>query len=166
MTGGKFEYLIALGSNRRHSRWGAPEKVLRAALDELGVAVASPVISSAPMGPSRRRYANAVARLRTDELPPELLARLKAMERHFGRRRGGQRWGSRVLDLDIVLWSGGAWASSGLVVPHVAFRERDFVLGPALAVAPRWRDPLTGLTLRQLHARRNRRLTRPLPLPR
>jgi len=166
MTGRTFDYLIALGSNRRHARWGAPEKVLRAAMAELGVAAASPIVTSEPVGPSRRRYANAAALLRTDELPPNLLSRLKAMERRFGRRCGGQRWGSRVLDLDIVLWSGGAWASTGLVVPHVSFRERMFVLGPALAVAPGWRDPLTGLTLRQLHTRATRRLTRPLALPR
>ena len=35
-----------------------------------------------------------------------MLARLKALEQDFGRRRG-RRWGPRVLDLDIVLWSGG-----------------------------------------------------------
>ena len=161
-----YDYLVALGSNRRHVRWGAPEGVLPAAMAELGVAKASAVIASAPLGPSRRRYANAVALLRTEELPPDLLARLKAMERRFGRRRGGRRWGSRVLDLDLVLWSGGCWASRGLIVPHVAFRERPFVLAPAGQIAPDWRDPVTGLTLRQLQARLSRRLTRPLPLPR
>lgn len=46
------------------------------------------------------------------------------------------RWGARVLDLDIALWEGGAWASRGLTVPHVAFRERAFVLTPATALAP------------------------------
>ena len=161
-----YDYLIALGSNRRHGRWGAPEKVLRAAMAELGVDAASPIMASAPVGPSRRRYANAAAVLQTKELPPELMVRLKAMERKFGRRRGGRRWGSRVLDLDIVLWSGGSWAAKGLVVPHMAFRERSFVLGPATRIAPGWRDPLTGLTVRQLRARATRRLTLPLPPPR
>ncbi|MGE3691542.1 MAG: 2-amino-4-hydroxy-6-hydroxymethyldihydropteridine diphosphokinase [Novosphingobium sp.] len=157
-----YEYVIALGSNRRHGRYGAPAKVLRAALAALDVAAASPIVASQPLGPSRRRYANAAALLRTHEQPGDLLARLKTLERRFGRRCGGQRWGARVLDLDIVLWSGGAWASKGLIVPHTAFRERLFVLTPALAIAPRWRDPVTELTMRQLHAR----LTRPLPLPR
>ena len=67
-----------------------------------------------------------------------------------------------MLDLDLVLWSGGAWSSPGLIVPHPAYRERAFVLGPMLAVAPDWRDPLSGLSTRQLHAR----LTRPRPTPR
>jgi 2-amino-4-hydroxy-6-hydroxymethyldihydropteridine diphosphokinase len=60
-----------------------------------------------------------------------------------------------VLDLDIVLWSGGAWSSPDLTVPHIAFRERGFVLDPAAAIAPAWRDPVSGLTLRQLAARRH-----------
>ncbi len=71
-----------------------------------------------------------------------------------------------MLDLDIILWERGPWASPGLIVPHPAFRERRFVLAPATAVAPAWRDPVTGLTLRQLRARLTRRLTRPRPLPR
>ena len=142
-------YAIALGANVR-GRHGAPERALTAALVAVGgVIAASPVVRSAPLGPSRRRYANAAALIESDEAPPELLARLKAVERAFGRRRG-RLWGARVLDLDIVLWSGGAWASAGLTVPHVAFRARAFVLRPLMRIAPGWRDPVTGRTVRQL----------------
>lgn len=162
-----YRYLIALGSNRRHHRHGPPEKVLAAALERLaeeGLAVEarSPFIPSAPLGPSLRRYANGAALVQSDLDPPALLALLKQVERAFGRRTGGQRWVTRVLDLDIVLWSGGCWASPGLTVPHREFRWRRFVLDPALAIAPTWRDPVSGLTLRQLHAR----LTRSERLPR
>lgn len=155
-------YLLALGSNRRHGRFGAPERVLAAAVGALAaggleVRQLSPIIRSAPLGPSRRRYANAAVTVQTRLEPEALLAALKATEREFGRVRGGQRWAARVLDLDIVLWSGGVWATPGLIIPHPAFRQRAFVLGPARAIAPAWRDPIGGLTLRQLHAR----LTRP-----
>jgi len=119
-------------------------------------------MASAPVGPSSRRYANAATIVTTMLAPPELLHRLHQIEREFGRLRRGQPWAARVLDLDIVLWSGGAWSSPGLPVPHVHFRERTFVLRPALAVAPDWRDPLTSLSLRHLH----HRLTRPRPVPR
>jgi len=122
--------------------------------ERLGEVIAEArVIDSRPVGPSLRRYANGALLLRTALSPPELLEALKAIERAFGRRRGGQRWGSRVLDLDIVLWNGGRFASPALTIPHAAFRTRGFVLEPAAAIAPRWRDPLTGLTLRQLRAR-------------
>ncbi|MBW4331211.1 2-amino-4-hydroxy-6-hydroxymethyldihydropteridine diphosphokinase [Stakelama sp. CBK3Z-3] len=145
-------YAIALGSNRR-TRYGSPRATLNAALAMLGgVERVSPIIETPPLGPSRRRFANAVALVRSDETPDALLTRLKAIERDFGRR-AGRRWGERALDLDIVLWSGGAWASSRLTVPHRAFRERRFVLGPLAVLAPGWRDPISRRTMRQLLAR-------------
>lgn len=133
--------------------------MLVAALDELAAAPklqlcrASVIVESAPIGPSRRRYANGVAILRSELEPEELLRLLKAMEARFGRRSGGGRWSARVLDLDIVLWDGGCWWSPRLMIPHPLFRERAFVLGPAAQIAADWRDPLSGLTLRQLNAR-------------
>jgi 2-amino-4-hydroxy-6-hydroxymethyldihydropteridine diphosphokinase len=161
-----WRYLIGLGSNQRHHRHGRPDAVLWAALTALEaegvtVEVTSPTIASLPLGPSLRRYANAAAILRTDLTPMDLLALLKAVERQFGRRTRGQRWSSRVLDLDILLWDAGPWSSPDITVPHISFRDRRFVLEPARTIAPRWRDPLTGLSVQTLYAR----LTRPRPLP-
>jgi 2-amino-4-hydroxy-6-hydroxymethyldihydropteridine diphosphokinase len=152
-------YLVALGSNRV-GRHGRPRDEVAAALDLLG-GTPSPIVASAPLGPSTRTFANAAVLIDSDETPPELLARLKAIERAFGRRTG-RRWGGRVIDLDIVLWSRGRVASRRLTIPHPAFRERAFVLAPAAAIAPAWRDPATGRTLRQFHAR----LTARRPTPR
>lgn len=161
------QYLIALGSNVRHPVFGRPEQVIRAALsaldaDGLRVCRSGPVLGSAAVGPSRRRYANSAAIVRTRLDPLDLLNLLQATERAFGRRRCGQRWGARVLDLDIVLWRGGRFAAPGLIIPHPEFRRRAFVLAPALAIAACWRDPVTGFTIRQLYTR----LTRPRQAPR
>jgi 2-amino-4-hydroxy-6-hydroxymethyldihydropteridine diphosphokinase len=150
-------YVIALGSNRRHGRHGTPMGVVRAALSELGETVAvSHIIATPALGPAGRSFANAAAIVESDIGPDEMLVHLKAIERAFGRR-GGRRWGPRVLDLDIILWSGGAWGGPGPIIPHPSFRERRFVLDPLAEIAPGWRDPLTGRTVRQLRAR----LTRP-----
>ncbi|MFA6124696.1 MAG: 2-amino-4-hydroxy-6-hydroxymethyldihydropteridine diphosphokinase [Sphingomonas sp.] len=149
-------YAIAIGSNRR-GRHGGPVAEVRAAIAALeGVVAQSPIVTSDPIGPSIRRFANAVALVESALSPPAMLARLKAIERAFGRRRGA-RWGARVIDLDIVLWSQGAWCTTGLTVPHIAFRERGFVLDPLRVIAPDWRDSVTGLTVRQLHARLHKR---------
>jgi len=158
----RWRYLLALGSNVRHPRHGPPRAVLEAALAQLqqsGVALVSSAstIETDPIGPSIRRYANSAAVIETGLDPPDLLALLKHVEHAFGRRPGGQPWRARVLDLDIVLWSGGAFASDELTVPHPLFRKRAFVLLPAAEIAPGWRDPLSGRTVRQLRAR----LTRP-----
>jgi 2-amino-4-hydroxy-6-hydroxymethyldihydropteridine diphosphokinase len=153
-------FLVALGSNRR-GRNGGPAAEVRAALALLEPVARSPLIETPPLGPSIRRFVNAAALIETAESPPALLARLKRIEAAFGRRRG-QRWGARVIDLDIVLWSAGRWRSPGLIIPHPLFRDRAFVLGPAERLAPGWRDPVTALTMRQL----SRRLTRACALPR
>ena len=164
-------YLIALGSNQRHPRFGSPRAVIASAwqqLDDDGLSVVtrSGIVASRPVGPSQRSYANAAAVVETPLPPPALLAMLKRVESEYGRRRG-QAWSRRVLDLDIILWSGGAFASDrpALTIPHPHMRERSFVLGPAAEIAADWRDPLTGLTIAQLTARHRRPRKRPEKAP-
>lgn len=159
-------YAIGLGSNRRHARHGDPRRVLLAALaalesEDIEPVDVSPIIVSDPVGPSRRRYANAVALVASSLGPPDLLDRLQRIEAVFGRRTG-QRWSARTLDLDILLWSEGAWSDEALVIPHTAMTERAFVLGPLRAIAPDWRHPLLAKTVRQMAAR----LVRPKPVDR
>lgn len=155
----KTVYAIGLGSNRR-GRHGGPADEVRAALAAIGdVLAVSPVIVTPPLGPSIRRFANAAALIESTDTPPQLLARLKRIEAAFGRRRG-RRWGARVIDLDILLWSGGRWSTRHLVVPHDALVERAFALQPLRRIAPDWRHPPSGRTVRQLAARIDRRRPR------
>ena len=154
-------YVVGIGSNRRGVH-GSPAAEVAAALAALPGRVidVAPIVPTAPLGPSIRRYANTAAVLESELAPGDLLHRLKTIEHTFGRRRG-QRWGARVIDLDILLWSGGTWGEPGLIVPHTAFRTRDFVLGPLARVVPGWRDPISGLTVRHLNARLTRRRALP-----
>ena len=148
MPGATHLYAIAIGSNRPHGRCGRPAGVVEAAIarldQEFGLFDASPIMLNAAHGGAGRDFANTVAMVESDAEPPDMLARLKAIEREFGRR-SGRRWGPRVLDLDIVLWSGGRWRSRQLNIPHAQLARRSFVLGPLSAVAPNWRveGPLT-----------------------
>ena len=148
-------YALALGSNRR-GRHGSPAETLRAAADALGVQRLSRIRATPALGPAGRSFANAAALLRSALEPPQLLGLLKQVERDFGRR-AGRRWGPRVLDLDILLWSEGPWSDQSLTLPHPEFRRRAFVLEPLAELVPNWRDPLTGLTVRQLLHRLRRR---------
>ena len=67
---------------------------------------------------------NGAALVRSKLDPQALLRRLQKTEAKFGRRRMGHKWRARVLDLDIILWSGGAFASDNLSIPHPLFRTR------------------------------------------
>jgi len=115
-------------------------------------------------------YANAVLCLESDLSPHELLKRLNEIENDFGRQRE-QRWGARTLDLDIVTCDGkiepdlATWSRwrdlspeeqltetpKELILPHPRLQDRAFVLVPMMDVAPDWRHPVTGVTVREMH---------------
>ena len=162
MSGATHLYAIAIGSNRPHGRHGRPAQVVEAAIARLdeafGLFDASPIVLNAAHGGAGRDFANAVALVESELDPPELLGRLKQLERAFGRRPG-KRWGPRVLDLDLALWSGGNWRSRRLTVPHKQLGERSFVLHPLAAIAPNWRID-GALTARHLAHRLARRAPR------
>jgi len=151
-------YAIALGSNQPRSHRLPPHELVRKAIKRLSrkpftLLACSKPVETLPLGPSRRRYTNAAILVKTRLDPPRLLKKLNKMEHKAGRQRRARKWAPRTLDLDIILWSGGIWAKDDLVIPHREFRGRDFVLRPLVQVAPRWRDPLSGLSMRQLFAR-------------
>ncbi len=159
-------YAVGLGSNRPLSGQMGPKAIVQAAITALdlppcSVVARAPIIASRPIGPSMRSYANSAVIMSSPFAPIEMLDRLLALEACFGRRRY-RRWGDRTLDLDLLLWSGGAVRSKRLTLPHAQLRQRDFVLRPLQAIAPRWRDPATGFTVVQLAAR----LAKPKPVDR
>lgn len=163
-----YRYAIALGSNRRHGRHGTPAGVVRAAMAELQRAglvlvAASLIVPTPALGPAGRSFANAAMIIETELDPPALLNLLKTIEVAFGRRRG-RRWGPRVLDLDILLWSAGRWPHHGgrrLTVPHRSLEQRDFVLRPLERIAPLWRVGNSARTVRQARAKLIRRRVDP-----
>lgn len=152
-------YAIAIGSNRLHRRHGRPAGVVSAAIAEIDrhfdLFDAAPLLLNPAHGGAGREFANSVALIESALEPPALLSELKAMERAFGRKRG-RRWGPRVLDLDILLWSGGPWSNRTLTIPHAALEQRPFMLLPLAAIAPRWRIRHS-LTARHLAARLGKR---------
>ncbi|HEY7006287.1 MAG TPA: 2-amino-4-hydroxy-6-hydroxymethyldihydropteridine diphosphokinase [Sphingomicrobium sp.] len=162
MSGPPYLYAIAIGSNRPHGRYGRPAGVVEAAIarldEEFGLFDSSPIILNSAIGGAGRDFANAVALVESDLDPPEMLRRVKEMEREFGRRRG-KHWAARVLDLDITLWSGGRFRSRSLSIPHYGLEKRSFVIQPLAAIAPRWRvrGPINSRHLAHRLARRRPR---------
>jgi 2-amino-4-hydroxy-6-hydroxymethyldihydropteridine diphosphokinase len=115
----------------------------------------SPVVETTPVGERTEGdppYLNAVGVGESDLPPTEILERLQAIEGVAGRTRP-YRNAPRTLDLDLILSGDEIVSSAELRVPHPRFRERSFVLEPLVALAPDLRDPVTGLTMRELLAR-------------
>ena len=96
-------------------------------------------------------FYNAVVRLHSIHRPFRLLRKLKTLEIQGGRSFG-ERWGPRVIDLDILWWDGSAIHTPILTVPHPFLQERAFVLQPLAEIDPDLKLT-SGLTV-QAHLKR------------
>lgn len=146
---------IAIGTNLG-DRWAnMTSAVIHLAGLRLSRFVArSSVFETDAVGPGDQgRYLNAVAILQTRLSARELLDDLLRIEREMGRDRlTGERWGPRVIDLDLLLLGGAVLREPGLTLPHPRMHERRFVLEPLAEVAPDLVHPVQMVTVRDLLA--------------
>jgi 2-amino-4-hydroxy-6-hydroxymethyldihydropteridine diphosphokinase len=139
---------VAIGSNLEHPRDRVLEAMQR--LGQLSAAdtlLQSHLYLSRPMGPQDQPdYVNAAAGLLTQSTPQELLAQLLDIERSMGRIQR-ERWGPRVIDLDLVWMVDATVDEPGLKVPHPGVSTRNFVLYPLADIAPTMKIPGIGTVL-------------------
>jgi 2-amino-4-hydroxy-6-hydroxymethyldihydropteridine diphosphokinase len=106
----------------------------RAALSELGALRSAPLYRTAPIGPEQPAFLNtAVCIAYADGQPAELIATVLEIERMLGRVRA-ERWGPRVIDLDVLVWGERVVRTPELEVPHPRLAERKFALAPLIAL--------------------------------
>jgi len=137
---------IGIGSNLDE-----PADQVRKAIDDLKelpdcmVTGVSALYLSAPLGPQNQPdFINAAVAMLTQKTPHHLLEALQIIEDAHGRRRDGQHWGPRTLDLDLLVFGDMRVSDEVLTVPHPSIRERNFVLLPLCELAPQLTVPGVG----------------------
>jgi 2-amino-4-hydroxy-6-hydroxymethyldihydropteridine diphosphokinase len=129
---------IGVGSNLEN-----PQAQVLAAFDRLGklpqtrLVLTSRLYRSRPFGKKDQPdFVNAVAGVLTQLDPPALLKELRAIEKAMGRPEHHQRWGQRIIDLDLLAQGRERRSDPELTLPHPGIVERNFVLYPLAEIAP------------------------------
>jgi 2-amino-4-hydroxy-6-hydroxymethyldihydropteridine diphosphokinase len=108
-----------------------------ATLSDIRIVRVSPLYGSRPFGPiAQPDFVNAVVGVLAQLAPRTLLAELQALERSLGRPARHEKWGPRVIDLDLLAYGRARAAEPELTLPHGGISERNFVLLPWADIAP------------------------------
>lgn len=131
---------IALGANLGDRVKALREAARRiAALPGTSLVARSAIYETPPWGKTdQAAFANAVIAIRTGIEPEALLEECLAIEAAMGRVRR-ERWGPRLIDIDLLTHGEISMKTDRLTLPHPAMAERAFVLVPLLEIAPEFR---------------------------
>ena len=133
---------LGLGSNLD------PEKHLRMAVGELrrrfGKVELSPVYRNCAVGFAGADFVNLVASIETPMSPSAILDQLSEIHDLSGRKRGGDKFSSRTLDIDLLLYDDLVLDDPPLRLPRKDVLEYSFVLRPLAELAGELRHPVTG----------------------
>jgi 2-amino-4-hydroxy-6-hydroxymethyldihydropteridine diphosphokinase len=149
--------VLGLGGNVGDSRRFFSDCLISLAADGLIMAV-SRLWRTRAVGPSQPNFLNAAALIDWPAGPRSLLRRCRELEALAGRdRTQEERWGPRILDLDLLIAASVVCRGPHLEIPHPRLHERRFALEPAAEIVADWVHPALGLTIEALveAARRN-----------
>jgi len=145
---------VGVGSNLSD-----PRAQVTRALEAIGglrdcrLVASSPLYRTPPLGDvPQPAFVNAVAGLLTQATPEDLLSALRLLERELGREPPRERWGPRLIDLDLLMVGRETRSTDTLTLPHPGIGARDFVLYPLADIAPDLEVPGLG-TVERLRER-------------
>ncbi len=142
---------LGLGSNLGDREKNIKEAVRQ--LQESGIAGemrTSSLYETEPEGIKEQPlFLNAILEMETDLSPRDLLDMLQAIEKRLGRKKV-QKWGPRIIDLDILLYGDLILREEDLEIPHPLLAKRSFVLDPLAEIAPGTIHPRLKMTISDL----------------
>jgi len=146
---------LGLGSNKGQRRQYLTQALQ--ALDRLGqlqIMTVSPVYETEPLHIKEQgNFYNMAVKILTEYSAEKLLQHCKGIEGQLGRDFQQERYGPRVIDIDILYLDRLVIVKEELQVPHPQIRKRRFVLVPLAQIAPEFKDPQTEQTIAGMLAR-------------
>ena len=147
MTKGK---ILLLGTNMS-DRWSNLIRCKAAIEEQVGkIKRCSAVYETAAWGKTDQApFLNQVVVVDTLLAPVNLLKTILNIEHQLGRIRK-EKWGARIIDIDILYYDSDIISLPGLTIPHPEIRNRRFTLIPLEEIVPGFIDPMYGLTVQEL----------------
>lgn len=132
-----FDSIVALGSNLGDKVGNIEQAIsLLTSGGDVRLVARSRDYATEPWGKTDQDwFVNAAVSVTTGLSPRQLLARCKSIEQHMGRV-DTERWGPRIIDLDVIVYRGVEIDEPDLKLPHPHMAARAFVLAPLMDIAP------------------------------
>ena len=139
---------LGVGSNLDDPRaqvMKAIQKLRELPADTTRVVAVSKLYGSKPFGPvAQADFVNAVVGVLTRLTPPQMLQVMQDIERALGRPEKYERWGPRIIDLDVLVFGREQSDDPMITLPHPGIVERNWVLYPLADIAPSLDIPKLG----------------------
>ncbi len=133
---------LGLGSNVGNRASNLHEAILLIEKNIGKAAKKSHVYETQPWGePNQDAFMNQVIMINTTLDPRDLLDKISRIERELGREKK-EKWGPRVIDIDILFYGKRVIRDKGLEIPHPELHKRAFVLVPMMEIAPEFEHPV------------------------
>jgi 2-amino-4-hydroxy-6-hydroxymethyldihydropteridine diphosphokinase len=147
------DVFLLLGSNL-----GDRKSFLQSAIDHIETDI-SPVLKKSSVYETQSwgktdepDYLNQVILLKTSLAPEILLQKILSIEKKLGRKRD-VKWGSRIIDIDILFYDAAIISLPDLEIPHPELHKRMFTLEPLSEIAPDFVHPVLNKTIFQLKSK-------------
>lgn len=141
---------LGLGTNLGDKLANLQEAVQLISQSIGAVTLSSSVFKTEPWGiEDQPDFFNQAVLIQTAYEPEEVLEKLLQIERNMGRERI-QKWGTRIIDLDILLYEDLIINTPTLILPHPFMQDRNFVLVPLAEIAPGFIHPVLEQSILQL----------------
>ncbi|MDB5159580.1 MAG: 2-amino-4-hydroxy-6-hydroxymethyldihydropteridine diphosphokinase [Mucilaginibacter sp.] len=141
---------LLLGSNLGDRKLFLQQAIMHVAYDIAPTIKISSVYETESWGKTDEPdYLNMIVELQTELSAAEVLRKILNIENVMGRTRD-QKWGSRIIDIDILYYNSDIINEPGLQIPHPELHKRRFTLEPLEEIAPDFVHPVLNKTSRQL----------------